>query len=162
MKRSKAFTLIELLIVLIIIAILVAVSWVFYSEYAASAKIRCSKENHKTMINYTSEVVTLCKLTSTVSLLDKNGNTVSRDCSDGTGLWDNYMREHFVGEKFSNCYKSSQQMPKGVTRPPTEEGVTHYYGDGIKSILIQTCFKLPCSISSSPPTAKHDVVYWTP
>ena len=33
---------------------------------------------------------------------------------------------------------------------------------GIKSILIQTCFKLPCSISSSPPTAKHDVVYWTP
>ena len=77
-KQRKAFTLIELLIVLIIIAILVAVSWVFYSEYAASAKIRCSKENHKTMINYTSEVVTLCKLTSTVSLLDKNGNEFGR------------------------------------------------------------------------------------
>ena len=54
---KKAFTLIELLIVVAIIGILAGVGIPMYNGYLTSAKINCSKENHKTMVNFTNQVL---------------------------------------------------------------------------------------------------------
>ena len=163
MKRN-GFTLIELLVVVAIIGILAAVGVVAYNGYTSAAKVNCSKENHKTMVKYTTTVLTLCSLQSTVSLKDKNGNTVSRDCSQPFSQWDGYMRDHFIGSRFKNCYNASQGVPIGKSSSPTDEGVTHYWADNVTNnpFYIQTCFKSPCNTKSSPPTAQHDVVYWVP
>ena len=94
----------------------------------------------------------------------KNGNIVARDCSQPFSQWDGYMRDHFIGSDFKNCNKSSQGIPIGKSKSPTEAGVTHYWADNITNnpFYIQTCFELPCNPNSTPPSAQHDIVYWVP
>ena len=162
--NHRAFTLIELLVVVAIIGILAAVGVVAYNGYTSAAKVNGSKENHKTMVKYTTTVLTLCSLQSTVSLKDKNGNTVSRDCSQPFSQWDGYMRDHFIGSGYKNCHNTSQKLPIGKSRTPNEAGLTHYWADNIANnpFYIQTCTNLPCSTKSSPPTLLKDIVYWVP
>ena len=41
------------------------------------------------------------------------------------------MRDHFIGSDFKNCNNSSQGIPIGKSKSPTEAGVTHYWADNI-------------------------------
>ncbi|MAF95939.1 MAG: hypothetical protein CMM60_09340 [Rhodospirillaceae bacterium] len=161
---KKAFTLIELLIVVAIIGILAGVGIPMYNGYLTSAKINCSKENHKTMVNFTNQVLLRCGMESSIVLKDRNGSAVTRSCSQPFSQWDGYMRDHFVGSDFNNCYNPSQGLPIGKSRTPNQPGLSHYWADNISNnpFYIQTCTASPCSSSSNPPTLLKDIVYWVP
>jgi len=62
--KKKAFTLIELLIVVAIIGILAGVGIPMYNGYMAEAKINTVKANHLSIARYLSAEVTKCNLGS--------------------------------------------------------------------------------------------------
>ena len=62
MKKIKAFTLIELLVVVAIIGILAAVGVTAFSGFQEKAKISATKANHKTVVKYFANIITLCSL----------------------------------------------------------------------------------------------------
>ena len=161
---KKGFTLIELLIVVAIIGILAAVGAAMIPRLLSKTKITCSQTNHKEMINYTKTVLTMCSMENSVSMVDKNGTSINRDCSQPFSQWDGYMRDHFIGSNYKNCYNAKQGIPIGKSSGPTEAGVTHYWADNIANnpFYIWTCFDSSCDLNASPPTAQKDIVYWVP
>ena len=162
--KQKGFTLIELLIVVAIIGILAAVGAALIPGLLGKTKITCSQTNHKEMVNYTKTVLTMCSMENSVSMVDKNGASVNRDCSQPFSQWDGYMRDHFIGSNYKNCYNTSQAIPIGKSSGPTEAGVTHYWADNIANnpFYIWTCFDSSCDLNASPPTAQKNIVYWVP
>ena len=162
--NRKAFTLIELLVVVAIIGILAAVGVNTFSGFQEKAKVAVVKSNHNEMVKYTRTVLTLCGFETTVSMVDKNGNSINRDCSQPFSQWDGYMRDHFVGIGLVNPYSVSQKIPIGKSSQPTEAGVTHYWADNISNnpFYIWSCFDSTCNLNASPPTAQKDIVYWVP
>ena len=97
-------------------------------------------------------------------MVDKNGISVNRDCSQPFSQWDGYIRDHFIGSNYKNCYNASQGIPIGKSSGPTEAGVTHYWADNIANnpFYIWTCFDSSCDLNAFPPTAQKDIVYWVP
>jgi len=89
--KKKAFTLIELLIVVAIIGILAGVGVPMYNGYMASAKIQSSATNHKNVKSFVSATLTKCSTGSATVTL---GST-ARSCSATTNSWADYFRQYF-------------------------------------------------------------------
>ena len=58
--KQKAFTLMELMIVIVIIGILSAVGMVMFGGQAEKAKIAATKANYNTVVRYTKIGLALC------------------------------------------------------------------------------------------------------
>ena len=58
--KKKAFTLIELLIVVAIIGILAGVGVPMYNGYMADAKVKSSQTNHKNIKSFVAATLTKC------------------------------------------------------------------------------------------------------
>ena len=67
--KQRAFTLMELMIVIVIIGILSAVGMVMFGGQAEKAKIAAAKSNHKSVVKYISVEVMKCELGET-SVMD--------------------------------------------------------------------------------------------
>ena len=75
--KTKAFTLLELLVVVAVIGILAAVGMVSYNEYMASARKAVAKANFENIVKLVTTKYTMC-------LLD-NKNDIKNDC-DGNNI----------------------------------------------------------------------------
>ena len=89
--KKKAFTLIELLIVVAIIGILAGVGVPMYNGYMATAKVQSSATNHKNIKSFVAASLTKCSTGAATIVL---GST-SRACSANAGAWSGYFRTYF-------------------------------------------------------------------
>ena len=89
--KKKAFTLIELLIVVAIIGILAGVGIPMYNGYMATAKVQSAATNHSNVKSFVAASLTKC---STGSKTVTIGST-ARSCSANASAWSGYFREYF-------------------------------------------------------------------
>ena len=89
--KKKAFTLIELLIVVAIIGILAGVGVPMYNGYMATAKVQSSATNHANVKSFVSATLTKCSAGSQYVML---GST-NRQCNQSVNAWASYFRTYF-------------------------------------------------------------------
>ena len=89
--KKKAFTLIELLIVVAIIGILAGVGVPMYNGYMATAKVNSASTNHANIKSYVSATLTKCSAGSQYVTL---GST-RRYCNQNASAWASYFRTYF-------------------------------------------------------------------
>ena len=89
--KKKAFTLIELLIVVAIIGILAGVGIPMYNGYMATAKVQSSATNHANVKSFVAATLTKC---STGSQYVTLGST-NRYCNQNANNWASYFRTYF-------------------------------------------------------------------
>ena len=89
--KKKAFTLIELLIVVAIIGILAGVGVPMYNGYMATAKVQSATTNHKNVKSFVAATLTKC---STGSQYVTLGST-NRYCNQNANTWAGYFRTYF-------------------------------------------------------------------
>ena len=89
--KKKAFTLIELLIVVAIIGILAGVGVPMYNGYMADAKVKSAATNHKNVKSFVAATLTKCSTGSSTVTLGSN----ARSCSQNTRSWAGYFITYF-------------------------------------------------------------------
>ena len=122
--KKKAFTLIELLIVVAIIGILAGVGVPMYNGYMATAKVKSSQTNHANTTSFVAATLTKCATGVTSVKL----GSYSRACSQSTASWGNYFATYFNSIN-KNPYSSGTAAAKYSSGTPVL-GQTSIYGYG--------------------------------
>ena len=90
--KKKAFTLIELLIVVAIIGILAGVGVPMYNGYMATAKVNSATMNHANIKSFVSATLTKCSAGSQYVTLGSS----NRYCNQNARAWAGYFRTYFT------------------------------------------------------------------
>ena len=143
--KHKAFSLMELMIVIVIIGILAAGSLIIFGDKADKAKIAVTKTNHKNITNFMATEIMNCNLgDSHLNLLKSNGspNKVSCDTSSvNTITLGSQFVNHFWGENVENAYKIVVNgKTYAVTGNSPYLGQTQIVSAGGNKILVRTKF----------------------
>jgi type IV pilus assembly protein PilA len=115
--KKKAFTLIELLIVVAIIGILAGVGIPMYNGYMVTAKVQSSKTNHANIKSFVSATITKCATGATTVRV---GST-DVACNSNAAAWAPIFRTYFNGinkNPYGGAYVTSAQavsLLKGAT-----------------------------------------------
>ena len=89
--KKKAFTLIELLIVVAIIGILAGVGIPMYNGYMATAKVQSSSTNHANVKSFVAATLTKCSTGSQYVTL----GSINRYCNQNASTWASYFITYF-------------------------------------------------------------------
>jgi type IV pilus assembly protein PilA len=126
--KKKAFTLIELLIVVAIIGILAGVGVPMYNGYMASARTESARTNHSNVKSFVSATFARCAASGGNAQL---GNTAV-PCNTAIGTWDNRFRDYFNGLN-ANPYDGAVDSTINTATPAV--GVTSIMAVGDNIIL---------------------------
>jgi type IV pilus assembly protein PilA len=130
--KKKAFTLIELLIVVAIIGILAGVGVPMYNGYMASAKVESAKTNHSNIKSYVAATLTKCAVDS--SQIIKLGSRNVR-CNYSASQW---------ASEFTTYFNLLNKNPYGGTTSARRTsssstlGETSIYYSGSNTIRLRT------------------------
>lgn len=95
--KNKAFTLIEVLIVVAIIAVLITITVQAYQRYTTHAQIAATRVNHTNIKNMIESKVALCRIGGSVEYLDWNGAPATFACPQTIGNFVRFMNAHIYG-----------------------------------------------------------------
>ena len=164
--NHKAFTLIELLIVVAIIGILAAVGVTTFSGFQEKAKISTSKANHQTVVKKLNILIQECQMSENgkVKLMLKINDKTKYE----KGCWYDVNTYLFFRQYFTNDLNNSIGWTNQHTKEPwgrnhvatggdswacTQEKYIGYsfvnYTTSTKRIDVCTCIASPCSNSTN-------------
>jgi type IV pilus assembly protein PilA len=136
--KKKAFTLIELLIVVAIIGILAGVGIPMYNGYMTSARISSTESNHASVSSFIAATLTRCATGATNVRL----GTAERRCNQRAGVrttaaqW-NVWFETYFNEINSNPWSDLDAVDRSNRATPPL-GMTHLANQGADIIRIRT------------------------
>ena len=130
--KKKAFTLIELLIVVAIIGILAGVGVPMYNGYMASAKVESAKTNHSNIKSYVAATLTKCAVDSSATV--KLGTTTAR-CNYSASQWASVFTTYF-NKLNKNPYGGTSSARR--TSSTSTLGETSIYYTGSNTIRLRT------------------------
>ena len=147
--KQRAFTLMELMIVIVIIGILSAVGMVMFGGQAEKAKIAASKANHKSVIKYITYEVMQCNMGETTVMegnLTCSGRT-RQSVMDATVKALSDLKNPFVTTATGDVVVQS-----GWCKYATNGGQVGYVWvngrDSMDHVTVCTCTKIPCNGSN--------------
>ena len=143
--NQRAFSLMELMIVIVIIGILAAGSLVIFGDKGEKAKIAVAKTNHKQVVKFIYVELTNCDLGET-SVMEGNLN-----CSSVTGV--NIAKAAVAAlADFKNPYNAKQTAIVNYsvgTGADANAGLIGIVGrnttSGTMKVNVNSCVKIPCN-----------------
>ena len=147
--KKKAFTLIELLIVVAIIGILAGVGVPMYNGYMATAKVQSSATNHANVKSFVAATLTKCSSGSAYVMLGSS----NRQCSQTPNAWSSYFRTYF-NEINKNPYGGAY-VTTTSTNPIKGSTTISYTGNRIS---IRTNIGNEAGGNAYSPTSGYDYV----
>jgi prepilin-type N-terminal cleavage/methylation domain-containing protein len=143
----QAFTLMELMIVIVIIGILSAVGMVMFGGLTEKAKIAASKANFSTVEKYILNERAKCE-TGATKAFENSTSCSGSTMRDGRAL---AMRVVKVLEtKIRNPYGGTGITYSGGIDQDWEVGIVRIYGfDSPERLRMRMCFKTPCKDTSN-------------
>ena len=148
--KKKAFTLIELLIVVAIIGILAGVGVPMYNGYMATAKVNSAQTNHANIKSFVSATLTKCSAGSQYVMLGSS----NRQCSQNAGTWASYFRSYFNTIN-KNPYGGSSAVTTTSSSPSKGMTMVSYSGN---RIVLRTNIGTEAGGNAYSPTSGYDYI----
>ena len=144
--KGKAFTLMELMIVIVIIGILAAVGLILFSDFSLKAKKTVAAKNYRQIINFIQAESALCEFNESNKIFGNNSCPITDSVPGAQSGWCGIFGDYFLKEaKFENPFGGSAF------------GVGNSQQDGITSCVL--CNRSPYC-SGSETNKKYKLMWW--
>ena len=142
--KQKAFTLMELMIVIVIIGILSAVGMVMFGGQAEKAKIAATKANYNTVVRYTKIGLALCEGDQSNKIYETACSDIKRDPGALVGAVYTAFKDNI-----KNPYRGATHTQQGVMMnahlsSDSDIGYVLIAEEGRNQVKIEVCYKIPC------------------
>ena len=143
---KQAFTLMELMIVIVIIGILAAVGLILFSDFSLKAKKTVAAKNYRQIINFIQTESALCEFNESNKIFGNNSCPITDSVPGAQSGWCGIFGNYFLKEaKFENPFGGSAF------------GVGNSQQDGITSCVL--CNRSPYC-SGSETNKKYKLMWW--
>ena len=155
-KFKRAFTLMELMIVIVIIGILATVGMVMFGGQAEKAKIATTKTNHNNVVKKVALTIMDCNMNGSVKMMSKPNNTTSYNINC-YGKKFTFFADYLINDmdnqgRWKNPYKDTGnrvQQPGWCANAKSGDANVGFVWinarDNMDHVTVCTCTKTPCS-----------------
>ena len=146
---KQAFTLMELMIVIVIIGILSAVGMVMFGGQTEKAKIVATKANHKQAVKYVSSEIMKCEIGESAifeGTLNCSDLSVSKAIKALVPVLQKTFKNAHQPNHSDIVYSTGIYLSGGTCKNNNQNlGIICFYGDSNPKILnVEVCYKTDC------------------